>query len=65
MVETLEEDELKEAGPSGVDNDVDENDIIPPPDPSFTRSPALLHQISLLREHPEADYHVRNTGIAM
>ncbi|EKM56199.1 uncharacterized protein PHACADRAFT_184876 [Phanerochaete carnosa HHB-10118-sp] len=28
------------------------------PDPSFTRSPALLHQISLLSDHPRADYVV-------
>ncbi|KAJ6537300.1 hypothetical protein DFH09DRAFT_1324402 [Mycena vulgaris] len=27
-----------------------------PPEPSYTRSPTLLHQLSLLREHPDLDY---------
>ena len=31
---------------------------IPPPDPSYTRSPALLHQLRLLTFHPEFHYWV-------
>lgn len=49
-VETTEES----AGASALDDKG-----IPPPDPGDQRSPALLHQISLLSEHPEYDYVVR------
>ena len=33
------------------------------PDPGFTRSPALLHQLSLLSETPGVDYVVRNAVV--
>ena len=32
--------------------------MIPKPDPNFRRSPALLHQINKLKEHPDVDYTV-------
>ena len=44
-VESVKEDGLDENG-------------IPPPDPGYQRSPALLHQIALLSDNPEYDYIV-------
>lgn len=38
---------------------IDDDELIPPPIPSFRRSPALLHQISDLKTFPAADYNVR------
>ncbi|KAJ7809669.1 hypothetical protein B0H13DRAFT_1927812 [Mycena leptocephala] len=35
---------------------VDEDDIFPPPNPGYTRSPALLYQLKCLRENREVDY---------
>ena len=35
---------------------MDEYDIFPPPNPGYTRSPALLYQLNRLRENPEVDY---------
>ncbi|KAJ7078736.1 hypothetical protein B0H15DRAFT_892038 [Mycena belliarum] len=33
-----------------------DDDDWPPPSPGYTRSPALLHQLKLLKENPETDY---------
>lgn len=32
---------------------------VPPPDTTFQRSPALVHQIALVTERPDVDYAVR------
>ncbi|KAF7794717.1 hypothetical protein EIP86_005855 [Pleurotus ostreatoroseus] len=50
---------LKEAATKLDDQDVEDDGQIPPADPSFKRSAALLHQISLLKKHPQIDYMVR------
>ncbi|KAJ7184740.1 hypothetical protein C8R46DRAFT_883499 [Mycena filopes] len=34
----------------------DDDDFFGPPDPGFVRSPALLHQLNLLKENPKVDY---------
>ncbi|KAJ7441093.1 hypothetical protein FB451DRAFT_1058310 [Mycena latifolia] len=33
-----------------------EDDDFPPPEPGYKRSPALLHQLKLLKENPQMDY---------
>lgn len=37
-------------------NTEDKKGDIPPPDPGYIRSPALVHQLSLLRENPNITY---------
>ncbi|KAF7335709.1 hypothetical protein MVEN_02226400 [Mycena venus] len=34
----------------------DDDDDFPPPNPGYVRSPALLHQLKLLKENPQMDY---------
>ncbi|KAJ7741763.1 hypothetical protein DFH07DRAFT_1063887 [Mycena maculata] len=34
----------------------EEDDGFPPPNPGYKRSPALLHQLKLLKENPQVDY---------
>ncbi|EKM56191.1 uncharacterized protein PHACADRAFT_122440 [Phanerochaete carnosa HHB-10118-sp] len=49
----LTEDNMPKATPAGAAKTASG---IPDPDPGFTRSPALLHQISLLSDNPRIDY---------
>ncbi|KAJ7681670.1 hypothetical protein B0H17DRAFT_1181942 [Mycena rosella] len=39
--------------PAQVDDD---DELFPAPNPGYTRSPALLHQLKLLKENPQVDY---------
>ncbi|KAJ7029756.1 hypothetical protein C8F04DRAFT_1368833 [Mycena alexandri] len=43
-----------EPSPSNADDDGD--DFFGPPEPGYVRSPALLHQLKLLKENPQMDY---------
>lgn len=57
----LIEDNVRVAADQSPVPDVDDpanNARIPPADPSFKRSPALLHQISFLTQPPYVDYTV-------
>jgi hypothetical protein len=45
--------------PAATGSEVDPDDDgsgFPPPQPGFVRSPALLHQLKLLKENPQMDY---------
>ncbi|KAJ7440771.1 hypothetical protein B0H11DRAFT_1827672 [Mycena galericulata] len=46
---------LSPSTPDAVPADDDDEDF-PPPSPGYTRSPALLHQLKLLKENPQMDY---------
>ncbi|KAJ7618279.1 hypothetical protein DFH06DRAFT_1012130 [Mycena polygramma] len=45
-------DEYLASNPPAVDDD----DFFGAPEPGYVRSPALLHQLSLLKENPQVDY---------
>ncbi|KAJ7738756.1 hypothetical protein B0H16DRAFT_1891232 [Mycena metata] len=46
--------EAREPTPSNADDDDD--DFFGPPEPGYVRSPALLHQLKLIKENPKVDY---------
>ncbi|KAK7055813.1 hypothetical protein R3P38DRAFT_2849066 [Favolaschia claudopus] len=46
----------KEAAEPAPQDDDSDSDFYGTPSPGYTRSPALLHQLSLLKEHPQLDY---------
>ena len=56
MVEVSEEEQSQRISRPGCDSD----EKIPEPDPTFKRTPALLHQIALLKHDKNSDYLVSN-----
>lgn len=54
----LEEQDEKEDASEDAGSGALDDAGIPQADPSYKRSPALLHQISLLTENPQMDYVV-------